>query len=1039
MPLAAGSQLGRYVVGKPLGEGGMGEVYRAWDAQLERVVALKILPHELASDPLGLARFVREARSASALNHPNIITVYEIGHEDSTHFIAMEFVDGVNLRERVARGRMHFGEIIAIAAQVASALASAHQAGIVHRDVKPENLMLRKDGYVKVLDFGVAKPVTAAVEEEPPKGDNPSRPLLGTRPGTLLGTVPYMSPEQAQGLAVDTRSDVWSFGIVLYELIAGRRPYWGPSLVEVVKAIVESDPVPLERIAPDVPPALAEVVTASLRKRPAERTRSMSEIAAALDRMLREADPEGRFRAATTAGPRAPADVHATAAGAPHYTELMATESIRPPRTNLLAPAAALIGRERELREIGIELRREGARIVTLTGPGGTGKTRLALQAAAAALDVFPDGVFFVDLSAIDDPSLVPSAVAQVLGIDDRGGGPLLARLAEYVRGKNMLLVLDNFEQILDAAPVVAELATGSRATILVTSRASLRLRAEREYAVPPLAVPALESLPSCADLARYDSVALFLERARDMRPGFSLTEENCRAVAEICVRLDGLPLAIELAVARLKVLSPQSMVSRLEQRLALLTDGARDLPHRQQTLRAEIAWSFDLLEEREKALFARLSVFAGGFTLEAAEAVCGNYDGGSPKYEPETYPSAFRPPESVLDGLGSLVNKSLLRQRETEDGDVRFGMLLTIREYGLERFGFDLEAESVRRRHANYFLEVAERVEPQLRGPRAVAGMARLDADHDNLRAALAWSLENEPEMALRIAASLKQYWDLRGYFTEGLAWFEKALARSPATASMPRARALQGAGLMLQYLGDYERARPLFEQVVTMARSLGDKSLLATGLSLVGAIAILEGDYAAARTIHEETLRVVAETEKAPQHLPIILSNLGEVARAQGEFEAARAYYEQSLAVLAETKNPSETTITFVNLGYTNDELGEDATALEYHRRGLALAREIGDLRIIATVFAGVASIASKHGRAEKAARLLGAAESLMERFGAVVDPTDRALHERTIDRVRAALGDEGLAEARAEGRAAALREAVAEALDLPIPDVR
>jgi predicted ATPase/class 3 adenylate cyclase len=464
---------------------------------------------------------------------------------------------------------------------------------------------------------------------------------------------------------------------------------------------------------------------------------------------------------------------------------------------NLPIPPTPLLGRDREVQAVRSLLLRDDVRLVTLTGPGGAGKTRLGLQVAADLVHHVPDGVFLVELAPITDPGLVIPTLAQVLGLREDGGRSLDDTLTRYLKEKHLLLFLDNFEQILSAAPVVADLlAKCPKLKVLVTSRAVLHVRGEREFVVSPLALPDPKQTVSAEVLGQYAAVALFVQRAVAAQAGFGLTDENALSVAEICRRLDGLPLAIELAAAQIKVLSPEVLLHRLGRRLPLLQDGPRDAPARQRTLRDTIVWSYDLLNEAEQRVFRRLAVFVGGFTLEAAEAVCdatGDHGLG------------------VVDGVGALVNQSLLRRDDRTGEGSRFAMLETIREYGLEQLEADSEAAELRRRHAAYCLELVEAAELELTGPRQVAWLDRLEAEHDNLRAALHWAVEQgEVELGLRLGGALWLFWDVRGHLTEGRGRLGEVLALArTARPTAALAKAHQNLGNVAWAQGDFAAAR--------------------------------------------------------------------------------------------------------------------------------------------------------------------------------------------------------------------------------------
>ena len=512
---------------------------------------------------------------------------------------------------------------------------------------------------------------------------------------------------------------------------------------------------------------------------------------------------------------------------------------------NLPAQSTPLVGREREVREVAERVRSEEARLLTLTGPGGTGKTRLGLQAAADVLEEFSDGVFFVALATITEPELVASTIARAFGVKESGEQSLMESLKNYLKDKHLLLVLDNFEQVLEGAPLVGELLGACpNLKVLATSRIPLKLYGEQEYPVPPLSLPDPRVMPPLEVLTHYEAVKLFVERARAAKADFEVTNENASAVAEICARLDGLPLAIELAVARLKVLTPQKMLDRLSDPLKFLTKGARDLPERQRTLRATMEWSHALLDVGEKALFARLSVFAGGCTLEAIEVVCGAEGDFS---------------VGVLDGVESLVDKSLLREEEV-GGEPRFVMLETVHQYAREKLEESGEADELRKLHAQYFLSLAEEELGTFEGGGRPEWFQLIEDEQDNFRAALSWSLvSDEVEFGLRLAAALQPFWLRRGHYGEGRRWLEAVLAKDGPASAVARAKALNAIGWLVQGQGDVERASNAAKAGLELSPQVGKESSVAVRLQLLlGFTAEEWADYERAIELFEDILEL-------------------------------------------------------------------------------------------------------------------------------------------------------------------------------------
>jgi len=594
------------------------------------------------------------------------------------------------------------------------------------------------------------------------------------------------------------------------------------------------------------------------------------------------------------------------------------------------------------------------------------------------------------------------------------------------LRDREALLLLDNFEHVAGAAPVVADLlAACPRLALLVTSRARLCVRGERDYPVAPLAVPDPGRLPPLDALARVAAVTLFLQRAADVKPDFRLRVENAAAVAAICARLDGLPLALELAAPRLTLLPPRALLQRLERRLPLLSDGAGDLPARQRTMRGAIAWSYDLLPPDDQALFRCLCVFAGGCTVEAIEGVAGAAGGA------QGAPAGMD--AGILRGLASLVDKSLVRQEEQGDsvGETRLGLLKTIREYGLERLTESGEAEAIGRAHAAYYLGLAETAAPELRGPRQGVWLERLEVEADNLRAALGWAWERaEFELGLRAVRGLTIFWMIRGHLTEGRGWLEHALVRMPADAAALRARTLTGAGLLAQWQNDDDGAIAHITEALALWRAAGDRRGMATALGNLGALARRQGRDADAIALFEEALALFREAGAALDTAGT-LHNLGLVAADRGEDERAMALLGESLALFRGLGNTEGIAITLNSVGDVAARRGEQARALASLAESLPLLRAMGDKKHLAECLATLAQVVAARGLPERAARLFGAAAALRDAIGAPLPPSDHARQDPVVGALRAALGEDGCARAWAEGGALSLERALDEAL--------
>ncbi len=688
------------------------------------------------------------------------------------------------------------------------------------------------------------------------------------------------------------------------------------------------------------------------------------------------------------------------------------------PRVNLPAQLTSFVGREQQIQEVLRLL--STTRLLTLTGPGGTGKTRLSLRVARQLIDEFTDGVHFVDLVPLRDRTLVATAIADMLKVSENASEPLVETLKRALGERKILLVLDNFEHLLDAASLVAELLAAAPAlTILTTSRQALRVSGEQVYPVPPLQLPDRTHESSSTALGTSEAVSLFVQRARLVRPGFTLTDDNAADIVQICTDLDGLPLAIELAAARSNLLTPQAIVERMDKRFSTFTGGSRDAPDRQKTLRAAIDWSYNLLNEGEQILLQRVAAFRGGRSLEAVEAVCS-----------EGLPLA------VFDGLASLVEKSMIRQVEDVSGELRFMLLETIHEYARERLQESGEAQAVRKRHAEYFVHLAERAAPEFRQSHQYHWFQRLDIEHENLRVALAWTLNhNEPELAVRLVGALGLFWIAQGYHVEGRRWVEQALPRLKEASPAFHPRFLTSAGLLAWIQSDHESSDQFYTEALRIAEQLDDKEDMAWALTFLSFPYWKRGDLDRAVGSVEKALTLFQELDYKPG-LAQAHNMMGEIFRLSGDDERARLAYEQSLALSRETGETRRIQMICINLAYLAQHKGDYEQARSLAWDGLQTALEVNDRLQTAESLAFWAGVIGSSGEPEQAAHLFGASEAARELMGAFLQPNDEPELKRSIDYVREQLGEATFEAARTEGRNMTLDEAIAYVLHSATP---
>jgi predicted ATPase/DNA-binding SARP family transcriptional activator/DNA-binding CsgD family transcriptional regulator len=780
-------------------------------------------------------------------------------------------------------------------------------------------------------------------------------------------------------------------------------------------------------------------------------SRTLGTEPAATTRRLRDEIAAGRLPPALSAGPSL---MEPSVAG----------------RHNLPTPRTSFVGREREIVEVKRTL--SMTRLLTLTGAGGSGKTRLALEVARDLIGAYPDGVWLVELAPLSEPGLVAQEAAGALGLTERPGEPLTDTLVESVGNKEVLLLVDNCEHLVGAVARLVDALLDSclRLRVLATSREPLGIQGEVLWQVPPLSLPTttdgeLNGRSAVEGLLRYEALRLFVDRARLRLPDFGLTEGNAGAVARVCRKLDGIPLAIELATARMGTLALEQIAQRLESSLNLLSAGSRTAEPRQQTLRATLEWSHDLLSEAERAMFRSLSVFAGGWTLEAAEAVC--FGDGIER-------------DNLLDILGGLVDKSLVLTATTTVDAVRYGMLEPIRQYAKEKLEHSGESEEVKGRHVAYFLALASEAEATWQGPEESTWLDLIEDEHDNLRAALSWSLEGgDPNSGLPLAAAVSWFWDGRGHLAEGTRWLEKALAEADVTITVARADALRGLGNILLGRGDFEGAEARLEEGLALYEGLGDRGAgVATSLASLGFVA-RRSDTARAAALFEESLAVARESENH-RIVPDVLNGLGWTAFDDGEFERAQALWEEALELDRQLGSKMVASNVLMNMGYTELARGDHERATKLVEEGLAIGRQLGDKSVVSTglfclgiaatlrgqpneakgllkaSFAidvelgnnidipegleALAGVAGALGQDLRAARLWGAAGALREEIGVQWAPAERMLHEPQLaaarSRVDGAIWETGFGEGQLMGFEEAIEYALSEE-DTAVPE--
>src|SRR6266480_2214934 len=1028
-----GHQLGNYRLQRLLGRGGFADIYLGEHVYLKSLAALKILRMSLSDEER--TAFLKEAQTLTQLAHPNIVRVLDFAVEDDQPYLVMDYAPNGSLRELYPPGsRLQLDSIIVYVAQVASALQFAHDKGFVHRDVKPENMLLGTRSEVLLSDFGIS---VFASRTEPQYSTNHIAQ-------SVAGTSRYMAPEQLQGHP-QPASDQYALGVVVYEWLCGTSPFHG-TLIEVAMQHLTMPPTPLREQLPELAPAIEQVVLRALAKEPEQRFTRVQDFAVALqDASLAASTP--------------------LTSPAPIEDGKVLLNVVKPePLWKVPTTFTSFIGREQDVAAIEAMLLRPEVRLVTLAGIGGIGKSRLAIQISSHMRTSFAYGVCFAGLVSASDPELILSIIADKLSIQQVGNLSILEQVKLFLHDKQLLLILDNFEHLVTAASLVEDLLAACPALkIIVTSRIVLRLRAEFEYQVMPLTLPDLEWSPHDTGIRQSTAVALFVQRAKMVNPNFQLTQSNAHTIAEICVQLDGLPLAIELAAARSRLLPPQALLNRLSQRFEVLTGGAVTLPVHQQTLRNTLKWSYDLLDAHEQQLFRRLAVFERGWTLEAAEAL------GNANRE-------VQDDLLILDGLASLIDKSLLRQIEYEGTEPRFFMFMTVREYGLECLRENGEEDLIRRAHSDYYLALVEEAEPHLKGEQQLLWLGSLDREQENMRAALNWLITHkEGQKALRFCVALWWFWQTRGYWSEGRRWLKAALAMpSAGERTVMRARALSAVGELAGHQTEWQEAQqllsesitifkelgdddgyvlpmstlgwvllrqgdpaavPLMEECIAKCRMLGRNWDLARALLWLGIFIYLQGDLEQAMTLTHEGLTL---TRKLGDRTLITyaLNNLGYLLYLHGDLAQATALTQEGLDLARELGDKLFIIQTLETLGSIALSQGDLAQAITCYTEGYSLSSEIGNELLVAWYLVGLARVAVARHQLKRAARLFAAAEVRYD-LNKQMSPDQRDDYKRTVDSLRSRLGEQAFTAAWSEGRKMAPEQILATSDELETPE--
>jgi non-specific serine/threonine protein kinase len=968
-----------------IGQGSYGEVYRAFDPALQIQVALKLWKPARA-DPESDGRMLDEARRLARVRHPNVLTVHGADERDGRLGMWTDLIRGHTLEQLLERdGPFAAGEATVIGMALCAALAALHAVGVIHRDVKTSNVMREQGGRIVLMDFGTVREVVAAGKVD----------ALEAPAGTPLA----MAPEILRGEPASAAGDMYSLGVLLYRLVSGSYPVDAATLAELRSRHARGEVVHLRDRRPDLPRRFVDVVESLLSPDAERRPGSAGALEQALAQTIEADAPAGGAAARVAAPPVIPG-----------------REASHLAANNLPQTLTSFVGRERELERCGSLLER--CRLLTLTGAPGSGKTRLALRVAESMLGAGLDAVWFVDLTPLVERAEVERALASASGSPEARGTTPLESVVATIGASACIVLLDNCEHLVaECAAVATALLRGCpNLRLVATSQEPLSVSGEQIFTVPPMSVPGAGA--TRAAVMGSDAGRLFFDRASLVDPSFHLTDRNAADVGEICRRLDGIPLALELAAALARVLAPEEIRDRLDSQIVLRANAGASAAARRQTLTAAFQWSYGLLVEAERAFLRRLSVFAGRWTLEAATAVCG----------------AGRPDIEVVMLLSRLTDKSLVLAERVDDVRTAYRLLEPVRQFAHERLTEAEEADAVRDSHLDYYLGLAERAEAGLEGPDAGRWLSRLDVERENLLAAVRWTLEGTgaPEKGLRLAGALWRYWHTRGEFTIGRATLERVLrAAGPQGQEIARAKALWGAGYLGAHLGNADEVLASFQESLLLSRAAGDLHGVSRALRGLGIEAVNRSDFGTARRHFEESLAIDRELGN-PRDLAASLNSVGGAAWRLGDYATARAMHEEGLAVARRCGATMSVLLNLSNLTCVALRTGRPEDARIHLQECLPLIRDLGAVHRGAEMLELAAETLAALGAALPACRLFGAAETLREQLRSPAEETWRAAAHRAVAGMRATLGAGALEAARAEGSRLGFEEALSLALD-------